>query len=92
MRDGPATVRRAGLHDVLAHERGARDPRRCMKLCGLACVWLALLGTASTVAGWHDPPARRPAASREDRSEGGDRVQPAHLGLELGTFVQVAGR
>jgi hypothetical protein len=63
-----------------------------MKLCGLACVWLALLGTASTVAAWHDPPARRAAATREGSSEGGDRVQPAHLWLDLGAIVQIVGR
>lgn len=91
MVSGFTAVNRAAPRDVLAHECSGHRSRRWKIFCGLTCLWLASLGTVSTVAAWQDPAAHRIAVTGEAPSERGGLTQPPHDALDLLAFRQLAG-
>lgn len=87
-----ATIIEAAARSVLAHERAVRHPSRRMKVFDCACLGLAFFGTASTVAAWQDPAPRVGTTISGALSDRGDSRQPSHGDLDLGAFLQIAGR
>lgn len=87
-----ATIIKAAARPVLAHEHAVRHPSRRMKAFDCACLGLAFFGTASTVAAWQDPAPRGGTAISGPVSDRGDIRQPSHEDLDLGAFLQIAGR
>lgn len=79
-----ATTTRIAARPVLAHERAVRRPSRRTKAFDCACLALAFFGTASTVAAWQAPPP--PVGDRADIGP------PSSDSLDLGAFLQIAGR
>lgn len=92
MQHDHASATRIATHHPLAHERADRELCRSMKMFQLVCLGFALLGTVSTAAAWQGLPVRAATLTYSDVSGGEVPARPAHVDLDLGAFVQIAGR
>jgi hypothetical protein len=87
-----ATTTRTAARPVLAHERAVRHPSRRTKAFDCACLGLAFFGTASTVAAWQAPPPPVGIAIGGPVGDRADIGSPSSDTLDLGAFLQIAGR